>query len=353
MKAIAKVAAERGAIEMIDVPLPTRTAGEAIVRITGAGICGTDVSIWLWRPAIAQAYAPRFPVIVGHEFSGVVEECDPNDRVARGDLVVVNPQLACGECYYCALGEQTQCDRRRLMGGHVSGGWVEYVAAPVRNLIRIPPHVNPDVVPLVEPLSVAVHAVCQRVVPRQGDVVVVMGAGPIGLMNAILARAAGASRVIVSGLAQDAGRLRLAGDLGMMPVNVGEHALLEVVQRLSPRGADIVYECTGSPDGMAEAARIVRKAGRVALIGLPGTPSTIETTPLVMRQIELIGTRAYNDSTWPLTIGLLDRITDDVLKLVTHELPLSDYARALDLVYSGQATKVVLRPQFEAASCER
>jgi threonine dehydrogenase-like Zn-dependent dehydrogenase len=334
---------------MIDVPLPSRGAGEAIVRITGAGICGTDVSIWQWRPAIARAYAPKFPVIVGHEFSGVVEDCDPGDRVARGDLVVVNPQLACGACFYCQQGEQTQCDQRRLMGGHINGGWVEYVAVPLGNLIKVPGHVNLAVVPLIEPLSVAVHSVCQRVVPRQGDLVVVMGAGPIGLMNAILAKAAGAAAVLVSGLASDAQRLQLATDLGMVAVNVGSEDLMDAVQRFSPRGADVVYECTGAPTGLAEAARIVRKAGRVALIGLPGTPSTIETTPLVMRQVELIGTRAYNDSTWPLTIRLLDRITDDALKLITHDLPLRDYARALELVESGRATKVILRPEFEAA----
>jgi len=349
MKAVAKVAGERGAIEMIEVAAPTRQKDEAIIRITGAGICGTDVSIWLWRPAIAQAYSPTFPVIIGHEFSGVVEDCDPNDRVTRGDLVAVNPQLACGECFYCARGEQTQCDHRRLMGGHINGGWVEYVAVPIRNLIPIPAHVNPAVVPLVEPLSVAVHSVCQRVVPGQGDLVVVMGAGPIGLMNAILAKAAGVSQVLVSGLAQDTPRLRLAQDLGMVPVNVGANDLMEVVQRFQPRGADVVYECTGAPSGLADAARIVRKAGRIALIGLPGTPSTVETTPIVMRQLELIGTRAYNDSTWPLTIKLLERITDDVLRLITHDLPLREYARALELVQSGQATKVVLRPEFEAA----
>ncbi|HEX6463767.1 MAG TPA: alcohol dehydrogenase catalytic domain-containing protein, partial [Vicinamibacterales bacterium] len=346
MKAIAKIAGERGAIEMIDVPTPTRKEGAAIVRITGAGICGTDVSIWLWRPAIAQAYAPRFPVIVGHEFSGIVEECDPNDGVSRGDLVVVNPQLACGECFYCALGEQTQCDHRKLMGGHVDGGWVEYVAVPIRNLIRVPPQVNPAVVPLVEPLSVAVHSVCQRVIPRQGDVVVVMGAGPIGLMNAILAKAAGASIVFVSGLPQDGPRLALARDLGMVPINVGEQDPVDAVQRFQSRGADVAYECTGAPTGLADATRIVRKAGRIALIGLPGTASTIETTPLVMRQLELIGTRGYNDSTWPLTMKLLDRITDDVLKLISHEMPLRDYHRALELVQSGQATKVILRPEF-------
>ncbi len=349
MKAIAKVAAERGAIQMIDLPVPSRVRGEAIVRITGAGICGTDVSIWLWRPAIAKAYAPSFPVIVGHEFSGIVEDCDANDRVIAGDLVVVNPQLACGECFHCALGEQTQCDQRRLMGGHVNGGWVEYVAVPLRNLIKVPAHVNPAVVPLIEPLSVAVHSVCQRVIPRQGDVVAGRGAGPIGLMNAILAKAAGASAVLVSGLAQDRARLRLAGDLGMVAVNVGTEDLLEAVQRFAARGADVVYECTGSPSGLTEAARIVRKAGRVAMLGLPGTPSTIETTPLVMRQIELIGTRAYNDSTWPLTIRLLDRIADDALKLITHNLPLREYARALELVERGEATKVILRPEFEAA----
>jgi threonine dehydrogenase-like Zn-dependent dehydrogenase len=347
VKAIAKVAGERGAIEMIDVPFPVRGRGEAIVRITGAGICGTDVSIWLWRAAIAKAYSPTFPVIVGHEFAGVVEDCDRGDQIARGDLVVVNPQLACGDCFYCALGEQPQCDRRRLMGGHIDGGWVEYVAAPLRNLIKVPAHVDPAVVPLIEPLSVAVHSVCQRVIPRQGDLVVVMGAGPIGLMNAILAKAAGASAVLVSGLSRDRERLQLATDLGMLAVMVGSEDLLDAVQRFAVRGADVVYECTGSPAGLAEAARVVRKAGRVALMGLPGTPSTVETTPLVMRQVELIGTRGYNDSTWPLTIRLLDRIGGDARKLVTHELSLRDYARALELVESGRATKVILRPQFE------
>jgi threonine dehydrogenase-like Zn-dependent dehydrogenase len=349
VKAIAKLAAERGAIEMIDVPAPKRNRGEAIVRITGAGICGTDVSIWLWRPAIARAYSPRFPVIVGHEFSGVVDDCDPNERVSRGDLVVVNPQLACGECFYCALGEQTQCDQRKLMGGHIDGGWAEYIAVPIRNLIPVPPQVNPAVVPLVEPLSVAVHSVCQRVIPSQGDLVVVMGAGPIGLMNAILAKAGGASHVLVSGLAQDTDRLQLAQDLGMVPVNIGSEDLVDVVHRVQPRGADVVYDCTGAPSGLADAARIVRKAGRVALIGLPGTPSTVETTPIVMRQVELIGTRGYNDSTWPLTMKLLDRIADDALQLITHELPLHDYQRALELVEKGRATKVILRPKFEAA----
>ena len=349
MKAIAKVAAESGAIEMIDVPLPRRGPGEAIVRITAAGICGTDVSIWKWRPAIAKAYAPTFPVIVGHEFSGVVEECDANARVARGDAVVVNPQLACGECMYCAYGDQTICDHRKLMGGHIDGGWTEFVTVPIRNLIRVPPHVNPAVVPLVEPLSVAVHSVCQRVVPRQGDVVVVMGAGPIGLLNMILVKAAGASAVFVSGLKQDQKRLQLAAELGAIPVDVSQEDLLDAVEKLAPGGADVVYECTGATTGLAEASRIVRKAGRVTLMGLPGTESTIETVPLVMRQVEIIGTRAYNDSTWPLSIKLLNRITPDLLKLITHRVPLSQYLQALHLVESGEATKVILRPEFAVA----
>jgi threonine dehydrogenase-like Zn-dependent dehydrogenase len=344
MKAVAKIAAEPGAIEMIDLPMPERRPGEAIVRVTAAGICGTDVSIWLWRPAIAKAYAPSFPVIVGHEFSGVVEEADPGSGFTRGDAVVVNPQLACGECYYCQRGDQTICDRRKLMGGHVSGGWTEFVAAPARNLIRVPPGIDPRVVPLVEPLSVGVHSVCQRVIPHMGDVAVVIGAGPIGLINMILVKAAGASVIFVAGLAQDSRRLALARDLGATPVNVEEHDLLEAVQRVAPAGADLVYACSGAPTELAEASRIVRKGGRVAVLGLPGVPSSLEVTPLVMRQVELIGTRGYNDSTWPLTIRLLDRITDDALKLITHDVPLSDYERALELVQAGEATKLILRP---------
>ena len=119
MKAIAKLRPEPGAMALIDVPPPVRRPGEVLIRISAGGICGTDVAIWKWYEAVVGQYAPDFPLIVGHEFAGTVVESD-SPRVQHGAVVAVNPQIACGHCYFCSLGRPTLCDDRKLMGGRIN-----------------------------------------------------------------------------------------------------------------------------------------------------------------------------------------------------------------------------------------
>src|ERR1043165_363591 len=138
MKAVAKLRPENGAMALIDVPEPKPAPGEALIKITGAGICGTDVAIWKWYEAVVGQYQPNFPLIVGHEFAGTVVRPGPSGRAAAGDVVAVNPQIACGHCEYCALGRPTLCIDRKLMGGRVNGGWTEFVAVPEQNLYVLP-----------------------------------------------------------------------------------------------------------------------------------------------------------------------------------------------------------------------
>jgi threonine dehydrogenase-like Zn-dependent dehydrogenase len=348
MKAVAKLQPVPGAMALIDIDTPTRRGDdEALVRIAAAGICGTDVSLWHWQESIGAAYAPQFPLILGHEFAGIVEDCADNARVRPGDVVAVYPQLTCGHCAYCARGRHALCDARRIMGCHVDGGWTEFMSLPLNNLFPLPAGTDPAVAPLLEPLAVCIRAVHEQAPVRPGDVVAVIGAGPIGLITAILARAAGAALVFVSGLEADAGRLQLAEQLGAKPVNIGRQPFAEAIRAQAPDGADVVYETSGAAIAFPEAARLVRKAGRVGLIGLCHGEAPFDSLPLVFREIEVIGSRAYNETTWRLMMKLLGPLTPDLLKLISHTLPLGEFAEALRLVEQSEGVKVILRPDSD------
>lgn len=345
MKAVAKLRAADGAMELIDAPTPEPGPGEVLVRIEAAGICGTDVAIRHWFENVVGQYAPNFPLIVGHEFGGRVVGGSRDARFSEGTLVAINPQIACGRCEYCNLGRPTLCVNRRLMGGKVDGGWAEYVSVPERNLYALPVGTHPAISALAEPLSVATHAVCERVTPQPGDVVVVIGAGPIGLLCVVLALAAGASKVFVTGIGADRARLELARKLGGIPIDVEASDPLAIVREAQEDGADIVYETSGSHAVMTQAISLARRTGRIGLIGLCHCESHVLTTPLVLRELTMIGSRGYNDTTWSVMMRVLPKIEPQVLALVSHTLPLERYDEALDLVERKEANKIILLPQ--------
>lgn len=344
MRAVAKLRPENGAMALIEIDKPVAKPGEALIRISAGGICGTDVAIWKWYESVVGQYAPNFPLVVGHEFAGTVLEAGPTCRAVPGDVVAINPQIACGKCEYCGLGRPTLCIDRKLMGGRINGGWTEYVTVPEQNLYPLPKGVDAAVAPLLEPLSVATHAVSERVPVRPGDVVVVIGAGPIGLLTGILARSAGASHVIITGVGMDARRLKLAAELGMIPVNVEETDVAAVVKAVQWDGADIVYETSGNASVFDQAVSVARRTGRIGLIGLCHGATTMKTTPIVLRELELIGSRGYNETTWTLMMRHLPAVVGDVMKLITHEIAFEDFETALSLVERREGMKIILRP---------
>lgn len=343
MKAIAKLKPQPGAMALIEVPPPQRQPGEVLIRISAGGICGTDVAIWKWHEAVVGQYAPDFPLIVGHEFAGTVVESD-SARVKPGAVVAVNPQIACGHCRYCGMGRPTLCDDRRLMGGRIDGGWTEYVSVPVWNVHPLPEGTDAAVAPLLEPLSVATHAVLERVPVRAGDMVAVLGAGPIGILCAVLALACGAREVMVTGVAADEGRLRMAQALGAVPVNIDARDPLTVLRTLQADGADVVYETSGVASTLEQAIALARRGGSVGLIGLCHGASTFRSTPVVLKELALIGSRGYNETTWTSMMTVLPKVARDVLKLVTHEVAFDDFERALQMVERREGSKIVLRP---------
>ncbi|MCI5077331.1 alcohol dehydrogenase catalytic domain-containing protein [Oricola sp.] len=341
MRAVAKLAAAPGKMVVIDRPEPVRKPDEVLVSIAAAGICGTDVAIWRWHEAVVGQYAPTFPVTVGHEFAGHVVEAPADSGLEPGMLVAINPQIGCGHCKYCGLGRPTLCDDRKLMGGHVDGGWTEMVCVPVQQVFPLPEGVDPAVAPLLEPMAVAVHAVLERVPVRAGDIALVIGAGPIGLLCGILALHAGAAKVVVTGIGADVDRLALARDLGMLPVDVD---VSDPIVEIGSLGADVVYETSGNAAVAEQALALAGKAGRVALIGLCHGPSTFVTTPAVLKEVELIGSRGYNDPTWRLVMQVLPGVAMQVTRLVTHRFKLEQFEDALEAVAKHEGVKILLEP---------
>jgi 2-desacetyl-2-hydroxyethyl bacteriochlorophyllide A dehydrogenase len=343
MKAIAKLRPEPGAMALIDVDRPIRRDGDVMIRIEAGGICGTDVAIWRWYEAVVGQYRPSFPLIVGHEFAGTVIE-STGSRVREGDVVAVNPQIACGHCRYCGLGRPTLCDDRRLMGGRIDGGWTEFISVPEWNAHPLPAGVDCTVAPLLEPLSVAVHAVIERVPVRSGEVVAVIGAGPIGILCAILAIAAGASRVMVTGVSADHARLRLAESIGAVTVDVEADDPMATVRRFQADGADVVYETSGVASTLDQAVTMTRRGGRIGLIGLCHESATFRSTPVVLKELSLIGSRGYNETTWSIMMSVLPAIARNVQSLITHEVAFEDFESALRMVQAREGSKIILRP---------
>ena len=344
MKAVAKLRAEPGAMSVIEKEPPSRAPDEVLIRIGAGGICGTDVSIWKWREAVVGQYAPTFPVVVGHEFSGTVVEAPSGSKLKPGAVVGINPQKGCGACRYCDLGRPTLCDSRRMMGGHIDGGWTEFVSVSEKQVHAVPEGIDPAVAPLLEPLNVAVHAVLERVPVRSGDIVAVIGAGPIGLLTGLVALHAGARDVMITGVGADAARLALAEQLGMIPVNVDERDAVAAVKALTPERADIVYETSGNAAVVPQMLDLAGKAGRIGLIGLCHGPSQVITTPAVLKELELIGSRGYNDTTWRLAMRVLPAIAGSLKPLITHELSFDEFETALQMVERREGLKIILRP---------
>jgi L-iditol 2-dehydrogenase len=252
MKALLKIAPRPGALELREVPRPTPREGEVIVEVAGASICGSDLHIADWHP---MAQWTRTPVILGHEFAGVVADIGQGvTDVQPGDRVAVESVIWCGRCPACRAGKTHICVERRLFGIHEPGGIAEAVAVPQRLLHQLPPSLPADQAALVEPATVAVHAVLLQP-PEPGDVVLITGPGPIGLLAGLVARAGGA-RVLVAGTRADATtRLPTAARLGLEPLDPAQ-PLPQALAAVGTGSIDLILECSGAGPAIDAGLRV-------------------------------------------------------------------------------------------------
>jgi L-iditol 2-dehydrogenase len=328
---LAKVAPGEGHVELTERPERAPGPGEVVLDVHAAGICGTDLHIWLGE------YPSVPPVTMGHEVCGTVAVLGEGvDREWAGARVAVETFFStCGECAYCRAGKLSVCERRRSIGTHVDGGFAPRLVLPARNLHRVPDELPDEAAALSEPLACVCNSLLDPNAVQPGDDVLVIGPGAIGLIAAQVARACG-GRVTVRGAARDATRLGLAGELGFK---------WSVAGRDDAPPADVVVECSGADAGIADALRAARRRGRIVQMGLRGADVTLPYDLICFHELTVSAGFASNPASWRRAMALLAGGDVQLAPLVTEVVPIAEWRRAFDASRAGDGVKYVLDPR--------
>ena len=338
MKALVKARAEPG-LWLEEVPVPALGRDDVLIRVLRTGVCGTDLHIYEWD-GWAQANVP-VPLVIGHEFVGEVVEAGSDVRELQpGDLVSGEGHLVCGRCRNCMAGRRVQCAHTKGVGVNYPGAFAEYIALPAANAWRHPPDIDLDVAAIFDPFGTAVHTVLTF--PVLGEDILITGAGPIGLMAAIVARHAGARYIAISDVSEY--RLALAERIGVtLAANVNETTLAEVMAKLGMReGFDIGLEMSGKPAALREMLASMTHGGKIAMLGLPTDDFGIDWAHLVTNMITIKGIYGRQMfETW-YEMSVLIQSGLDISPVITHRYDAADFEEAFATVRSGRCGKVVL-----------
>ena len=326
-----------GNLRYEDIPIPEIAAGEVLVKVKAAGVCGSDI------PRVMKKGTYSFPLVPGHEFAGEVAQVGDHvgDSFDVGDRVTVFPLIPCRECAYCQIGEYAQCDSYDYLGSRSNGGFAEYVAMPVDNLVPIPDNVDFDCAAMTEPASVALHAL-RRTGVDTGDNVAILGAGPIGIILAQWARSCGAGRVFLADIVDE--KLDVAREFGFTDcINAArEDTVKRIVEETNGRGADICVEAAGTSVTLEQSLRIVRKLGKVVLMGNVSGDVVIpeRTASAILRgQLTIYGTwnssfTAVPKNEWITALQFMSLRRLDLNPLITHRFRLDQVNDAFDMMYN-------------------
>lgn len=322
-------------IESQEVSLPEIEDGDALVQVEACGFCGSDINIVAGTHPRARA-----PLTVGHELSGVIVQMrSSNTELKLGDRVTTFPLITCGVCHACTHGNSHVCRELRLFGFDVDGGMAEFAKLPVASLMKLPAEMPPRIGALIEPLAVAVHGV-SRVALEHVETAVVLGAGPIGLLTALVARAHGVPKVIVSDVL--ASRLELAESLGFEAVPAGSLLSDHILAISDGNGVDVVFECAGHPSSARAMTALVRSRGVIVNLGVFKKPVEVDMQAVNFKEIEIVGSRVYRREDFQTAIDMAMDLPLE--KIVTHAYSLQHVEAAFDQFLSGEVCKVIILP---------
>lgn len=334
-------------LELVDFPEPNPAADEVVVRIRACGICGSDIHGW-----DGSTGRRRTPLIMGHEASGEIVATGPQVKAWRpGDRVTFDSTISCGTCRFCASGQINLCENRRVVGVSPAeykqhGAFAERLALPDRILYRLPDNLPFEQAAMVEPVSIAVHAV-QRTKIAPGSTAVVIGSGMIGLLVIQALRWAGASQVVAVDLADN--RLELARQLGAThTVNSGRADVAAEVARITGGlGADTAFEVVGFTPTVNLAIAVLKRGGTCVLVGnLSPQTQDFPLQAVVTKEITLLGSCA-SAGEYPLCLDLIARGVIDVRPMIETVAPLADGATWFERLSArdgGKYMKVILQP---------
>jgi L-iditol 2-dehydrogenase len=329
MIAIVKKRLGEGGVEISSWPIPVTRAGDVLVEVHAAGVCGTDLHL------LADGYPSRPPVVMGHEVAGVVVQVGEGaDADLLGARVACETHHQLCDCVHCQEGRRNLCDNKISMGSFVDGGFAQYVRVPAHLVHRVPEHISLSEAAMSEPLACVAHLLLDPPVISAGDRVLVTGPGPMGLLSAQVARACGAL-VTVSGLAADAPRLDVARLLGFQATDGPVET-----------GFDVVLECSGSAGGARVALEAARKAGRYVSVGIHSRDITVPLDLLLYKELTVTSGFAATAQSWRRAMRLLDDRLVDLAPLISSVEPLSRWGHVIEQLRAGEGMKILFDPQM-------
>ena len=342
MKAIVKYAPGEGNVDVLDVEEPVCGDNHVKLEIGFCGVCGTDIHVW------HDTFRNYPPVILGHEFSGTIVEIGKSvSGIRMGDRAagLGATAVTCGACEYCRSGYFIFCSNRRGMGHGVNGALTRYALLRPDQIYRIPDSFTMEEAALSEPFAAAVQAVTEITEIRLGDVALVSGPGPIGLLCLKLLVAEGVN-TIVAGAAGDEGRLDAARAIGASAtVNVSNQNLSEFVrEHTQGRGVNVALECSGNAGSVRGCLESLRPKGQYTQVGICGREIQLPIDLVFYKQLTIRGSICYTSKTWDRMMRIFAQGRVRLNDLVSTKLPISEWRTAFDLCTEKQALKVLMYP---------
>jgi len=329
-------------LRLEDVPKPEISDNEVLIRVNACGICGTDIHIYRGE------WKTNTPIILGHEFSGVIADVGREVKGLNiGDPVVAEPNIPCGSCYFCRMSERNYfCENLEATGVTVNGAFAEYVKVVASNVYKLPKGYNLDEAALIEPLACCVRGIDQAKI-KIGDTVAIIGAGPVGLILLQLALQSGASMVIQTDMEDS--RLRLAKKLGAdHTINVTEEDPVESIKELTGGyGVDVAIEAVGKPEAITQAMRATQRGGRLVIFGVSPEDAVWKVRPFELYDKELTIKTSYRS---PYTFQRAVKIAVSgrvrLKTLISHIFKIDKVHRAFEVAEKRLegAVKVLVKP---------
>ncbi len=343
MLAVVKDKKASGAV-LQQIDIPTITSDEVLVKVEAAAICGTDMHIYDWN-SWAQNANIKENLVMGHEFCGQVVEVGENvNNIKVGDRVVAETHIPCGTCYQCKHDLQHICVNMKIFGVHTDGCFAEYAKIPEKCAYKIDMNMDKRVGAMMEPLGVGVRAVSEM--DFLGKNIVVMGCGPIGLLTITAAKTAGASKIIATDINENRLRLskKIGADITLNPLK--DNVVLNILEETNEVGTDIIIDSSGSIPAIIQSFKFLRKGGGVILASLPSEKAAIDlSVDVVFKEAKIIGIHGRKmDDTWTKMRNLINSNKLNVIEIVSHEMPLSEFESAFELLKNGEGNKIILVP---------
>lgn len=344
MKALVRKSLEAEQFFYEEVPKPEYNENEALIKVKAVGVCGTDFHMW------TGGVTTEIPIIPGHEFCGVVEETGAGVTLVKpGDKVVSRLNIGvCGTCRPCLTGNPHMCVHRECPGFKREGAYAEYIAIEAKQLIKLDDSVSFEEGAVVEPMAIVAHALLERTKVEPEDTVVVFGPGPIGLIALQMAGICGAGKVIAVGTNVDeATRMPLAKKLGAYPVLNAQTQDIEneIMKITGGKGADLVVEASGSEAAINTGLKILRRQGRMCVLGLPSKPqNNVCWLTAAEKSLSIVFSYSSSPWSWNIVTSMLTRGAIDVDSLITHTYRLADFREMFDSIKRGDVVKGVFLP---------